>query len=335
MPEYIRGDMNFVRLTPIKRSLTRPPALKAGDHVALVAPASPPLSPGVIPSTIERLETLGFKVVVGKQCTQRTGFLAGSDRDRISDLHAAFSRSSVKAIFCVRGGYGVGRILGALDFKRLANHPKIVVGCSDVTALLCGGLVRAGMVMFHGPMGQSLVDGCCPDFTWNSLLVTLMKRDAALGSIVRGYDSAQVEGLRRGKVTAQLVGGNLTVLLSLLGTPFFPSLKNKIVCLEDVSEKPYRIDRMLTQLLSVGAFDEVAGFALGSFKDCEYMATSSREKMQTLREVLVERLYRLGKPIVLGLPFGHNPHNSTLPLGVRATLDGTRGDLSIEEFGVR
>lgn len=327
--------MNFVRPTPIKRSLTKPPALEAGDSVALVAPASPPLAPDVISRTRERLETLGFKVVVGKRCGQRSGFLAGSDRDRLSDLHTAFSRSSVKAIFCVRGGYGVGRILGAVDFKRLVTQPKIVVGCSDVTALLCGGLVRAGTVMFHGPMGQSLTDSSCPDFTWNSLLVTLMKRDTALGSITRGYNRTQVEGLRRGKVTAQLVGGNLTVLLSLLGTPFFPSLKNKIVCLEDVSEKPYRIDRMLTQLLSVGAFDEVAGFAFGSFKDCEYAATSSCEKMQTVREVLVERLHRLGKPIVLGLPFGHNPHNSTLPLGVRATLDGTKGDLIIEEFGVR
>jgi muramoyltetrapeptide carboxypeptidase len=327
--------MNFLRPTPIKRTLAKPPALKAGDQIALVAPASPPLAPEVIARTKERLETLGFRVIVGKRCTQRTGFLAGSDRERLFDLHAAFSRSSVKAIFCVRGGYGVGRILASLDFKRLAAQPKIVVGCSDVTALLCGGLVRAGTVMFHGPMGQSLVDGSCPDYTLNSLLVTLMKRDAACGSIVRGYDSAQVEGLRRGKVTGQLIGGNLAVLLSLLGTPFFPSLKNKIVCLEDVSEKPYRIDRMLTQLLSVGAFDEIAGFAFGSFRDCEYAATPSLEKMQTVRDVLVERLYRLGKPIVLGLPFGHNPHNCTLPLGVRATLDGTRGDLIIEEFGVR
>ncbi len=324
-----------MRPTPIKRTLTKPPALKAGDHIALVAPASPPLSPDVIPRTQERLETLGFKVSVGKQCAQRNGFLAGSDRERVSDLHAAFSRSSVKAIFCIRGGYGVGRILSSLDFKRLAARPKIIVGCSDITALLCGGLVEAGMVMFHGPMGQSLVDTACPDFTWNSLLVTLMKRDAALGSIVRGYDRAQVEGLRRGRVTAPLIGGNLSVLLSLLGTPFFPSFKNKIVCLEDVSEKPYRIDRMLTQLLSVGAFDEVAGFALGNFRDCEYERASSGEQRQTLQEVLVERLYRLGKPIVFGLPFGHNPHNCTLPLGVRATLDGARGDLIIEEFGVR
>lgn len=327
--------MNFVQPRPLKRTLTKPPALKAGDLIALVAPASPPLSSDVIPRTKERLETLGFKVAVGRSCAKKNGFLAGSDRERISDLHAAFSRSSVKAIFCVRGGYGVGRILSSIDFTKLAAHPKIIVGCSDITALLCGGLLRGGMVMFHGPMGQSLVDPLCPDFTWNSLLLTLMKRDAALGSIRRGYDAARVEGVRRGVVTAPLVGGNLSVLLSLLGTPFFPSLRNKIVCLEDVSEMPYRVDRMLTQLLSVGAFDAVAGFALGDFKDCEYGVSRSGERRQTLREVVVDRLARLGKPIVMGLPFGHNPHNCTLPLGVRATLDGTKGDLIIEEFGVR
>jgi muramoyltetrapeptide carboxypeptidase len=327
--------MKCVRPTAIKRTLTKPSSLRAGDHIALVAPASPPLSPDVIPRTKERLETLGFKVVTGRGCTQKNGFLAGTDRERVSDLHAALSRPSVKAIFCIRGGYGVGRILSALDFKRLTAQPKIIVGCSDITALLCAGLVKAGVVTFHGPMAQSLVDPACPDFTWNSLLVTLMKRDAALGSIVRGYSRSQVEGLRRGKVTAPLIGGNLTVFLSLLGTPFFPALKNKIVCLEDVSEKPYRIDRMLTQLLAVGAFDEVAGFALGTFKDCEYERSYSGEPRQTLRDVVIERLSRLGKPIVLGLPFGHEPHNCTLPLGVLATLDGSRGDLIVEEFGVR
>jgi muramoyltetrapeptide carboxypeptidase len=191
------------------------------------------------------------------------------------------------------------------------------------------------MVMFHGPMAQSLVDVRCPTFTWSSLLAHLMKREEALGSVARGYDAQVVEGVRRGRVTAQLVGGNLSILVSLLGTPFLPALRNKILCLEEVSEKPYRIDRMLTQLISVGALDEVAGFALGDFRDCEYQDASVVERRQTVREVIVERLGRFGKPIVMGLPFGHNPHNCTLPLGALATLNGASGDLCIEEFGVR
>jgi muramoyltetrapeptide carboxypeptidase len=223
-----------------------------------------------------------------------------------------------------------------VHFSKLREDPKIIVGSSDITALLQAGLIEAGVPMFHGPMAQSLVQGDCPDFTWGSLLQTLFKRDAALGSIVTSYEHASsVVGLRRGVVTAPLVGGNLTILLSLLGTRYFPSLSGKIVCLEDVGEKPFRLDRMLTQLLAVGAFDSVAGFALGDFKDCEYPPTPNGELRQTVRDVMIERLSPLKKPIVFGLPFGHKPHNATLPLGVRATLNGTAGDLVIEEFGVR
>jgi muramoyltetrapeptide carboxypeptidase len=223
-----------------------------------------------------------------------------------------------------------------LNFKQLQQDPKIVVGCSDITALLQAGLLEAGITMFHGPMAQGLIQPDCPDFTWESLLQTLFKREAALGSITAGYQrAASVVGLRRGVVTAPLVGGNLSILLSLLGTRFFPSLTGKIVCLEDVGEKPFRLDRMLTQLITVGAFDSVAGFALGDFKDCEYPAGLSKEPLQTVRDVMIDRLVPLKKPIVFGLPFGHSSHNATLPLGVRATLNGTVGDLVIEEFGVR
>jgi muramoyltetrapeptide carboxypeptidase len=328
--------MKIAQSRRVAASLKKPRALQIGDTISVVSPASPPTNPKVLLQIREQLENLGFKVRLGKYSGERKGYLAGSDRERLSDLNHAFSHRSVRAILCVRGGYGVSRILPAVRFKLLRDDPKIVVGCSDITALLQAGLIEAGVTMFHGPMAQGLVQPDCPNFTWQSLLQNLFKREAAIGSITTGYaGAAAVEGLRRGVVTAPLVGGNLSILLSLLGTRYFPSLAGKIVCLEDIGEKPFRLDRMLTQLIAVGAFDSVAGFALGDFKDCEYPQAIQTEPLQTVRDVIIERLVPLKKPIVFGLPFGHNPHNATLPLGVCATLNGTAGDLVIEEFGVR
>ncbi len=316
--------------------LARPPRLQPGDTVALIAPASPPLSASVITDAAALFRRAGFRVEIGSSARKRAGFLAGNDNDRLRDLNAALRSRTVGAIVCLRGGYGTTRLLAKADFAALKRHPKIIVGCSDITALLCGALLDGGVHALHGPMPQSLVRADSPRYTHQRLFDALTAGPLATGSILAGAGQAasSVEPLRRGRASGQLVGGNLAMLCALIGTPFMPSLKGKIVCLEEIGEAPYRLDRCLTHLASIGALDGVSGFALGQLIGCEYKGDESKGK-QSSRDVIVERLARFGKPLVIGLPFGHGPLNATLPLGARATLDGSRGDLIIETRAVR
>lgn len=281
-------------------------------------------------------EKAGFSVVTGKSAGDRNGFLAGSDAARAKDLNAAFRSRKVRAIVCLRGGHGVTRILGKLDFTALRKDPKIIVGCSDISALLAGALTQAGVPGLHGPMPQSLCAPEAPPYSLVRLLDALRRGELSTGSILEGYDEpgSAIETLRRGRATGHIIATNLAILLSLIGTPFFPSLRGSILCLEEIGEAPFRLDRALTQLLNLGALDGVKGFALGQFINCAYKPQDAKGK-QTARDVLHERLAPLGRPIMMGLPFGHGPYNATLPLGAKATLDATKGDLSIETATVR
>jgi muramoyltetrapeptide carboxypeptidase len=315
-------------------SLRKPPRLQPGDSVVIIAPGSPPSSDDIVTQASQSLERLGFKVVMGTYASERNGFLAGLDSQRLTDLSETLSSPSIKAIFCLRGGYGSGRIIHAAPFHDLIKHPKIFVGSSDLTSILCGFALDGQLVSFHGPTLQSLVSDTCPEFTLRSLFETITGGTEALGSILKGYEpTTPIEALVPGVVTGRLVGGNLSILTSLIGTRFFPSLDDCIVFLEDIGEAPYRIDRLLTQLLHIGALQRVRGVALGRFERCEYGPNDAQTK-QSLRDVLIERLTPLGKPIVTGLPFGHSAHNATLPVGGLATLDANAGDLIIEETSV-
>lgn len=300
----------------------------------IVAPASPPHSIDVFKRAQKRLQDVGFNVVLGGHSQERLGFLAGADSVRLLDLSEALTSPSIKGIFCIRGGYGSGRIVKEAPFNALQSHPKILVGSSDLTTLLYGCTLSGGTVSFHGPTLQSLVDDTCPDFTWLSFLQMVTGDPASLGSILKNYQSnTQIENLYPGSASGRLVGGNLSILLSLIGTRFFPDLSDSILFLEDIGQTPFRIDRCLTQLLNIGALDTVRGFALGIFEQCSYRPEDAPHK-QTLRDVFLDRLAPLGKPIVCGLPFGHTPFNATLPVGTMATLDANTGDLIIDELPV-
>jgi muramoyltetrapeptide carboxypeptidase len=241
-----------------------------------------------------------------------------------------FADHTVKTIFCVRGGYGTARLLPLLDYRVIRANPKIFVGYSDITSLHCALLVKANLISFHGPMLNSeLIKEDCPAFTRESLWRTLMKASAP-GSIRAGYKGKTISILRGGRVTGQLIGGNLSLLCTTLATPYQPSFKNKILFLEDLEEPPYRFDRMLTHLLNAGLLQQVAGMAVGINKGCEDpKAKRAKEYRQSLEDVLRERLLPLKVPVVTGLPFGHVPHNATLPVGARVLLDADKGDLII------
>jgi muramoyltetrapeptide carboxypeptidase len=313
----------------------KPGRLQYGDTVGIITPASAPPDPKSIDRCAAAVERLGFKPWLAPHVRQRRGFLAGSDRDRAGDLMGMFTNRRVRAIFCVRGGYGTARLLSRLDYAMIRANPKILVGHSDITSLHLGLLRKANLVTFHGPMPHSdLMRDDMPDFTRENLLRVLMKAEPP-GSIGQGCREARAKTLRRGKAVGRLIGGNLSVLCATMGTPFQPSLKGRILFFEDLAEPPYRFDRMLTQLLNSGALQQTAGIAIGTNRNCEDPgAKKSTEYRQTLEEVLAERLRPLGVPVVCGLPFGHVRHNATLPLGVRATLDADNAELVITEAAV-
>jgi muramoyltetrapeptide carboxypeptidase len=314
----------------------KPRRLGRGDTIALVAPASAPPDPKAIDRSVEVLEHLGFTVKLAPNVRKRWGFLAGSDRERAGDLMKMFTDRKVHAILCVRGGYGSSRLVTLLDYRTIRANPKILVGYSDITSLHCALLVNSGLVSFHGPMLNSdFIKKDFPDFTLQSFLRTLMKPSAA-GSICAGYKGKTVSILRRGVASGPLIGGNISLLCATLGTPFQPSFKKRILFFEDLDEVPYRFDRMLTHLLNAGLLQQVAGIAIGVNADCyDPKAKGAKEYRQTLDDVFKERLLPLKVPIVSGLPFGHIPLNATLPVGVRATLDGVKGDLVVTDAAVR
>lgn len=308
--------------------LIRPKHLETGDTIGILAPASAPPDPKTVDRSVAVIEQLGFKVQLAPNVRLRHGYLAGSDRERARDLMRMFSDRRVNAIVCLRGGYGSARLLPLLDYHAIRQHPKIFAGYSDITSLHCALLVKAGLISFHGPMLNSdFVKPDMPAFTLDSFLRTLTQ-PVAPGSILQGYRRKTVKILRRGMARGPLIGGNLSLLCTTLGTPWQPSFKRRILFFEDVGEQPYRVDRMLTHLLNCGLLQQVAGIAIGINADCEDpKAGRAGEYRQTLADVLRERLLPLKIPVVTGLPFGHVPHNATLPVGAEAVLDAEKGDL--------
>lgn len=315
--------------------LIKPRRLEPGDTIGIASPASPPPDPKNIDRSIDALEKLGFKPKLAPNARKRLGFLAGTDRERAGDLMRLFLDRQVKAILCQRGGYGAARLLPLLDYKIIRENPKIFVGFSDVTSLHCAFLVKSNLLSFHGPMLNShFIRRDTPEFTVSGFLRTLARPDAP-GSICAGYHKKTVRVLRRGITRGPLVGGNLSLLVTTIGTPWQPEFRGRILFLEDIGEVPYRVDRMLTHLLNCGLLQQVAGIAIGINADCKDPgAKGAGEYRQTIDDVLEERLLPLKIPVVSGLPFGHVPCNATLPVGARAILDAENGDLLFPDAAV-
>jgi muramoyltetrapeptide carboxypeptidase len=281
-----------------------PSPLRPGDTVAVVAPCGP-VDPEGAARGVRVLEGLGLKVVTGAHILDRDRYLAGSDAVRAADLSDAWCDPEVSAVFCARGGYGATRILDLLDWDALrAAGPKTLVGSSDVTALHRAFAVELGLASLFGPMpANALIGGPAgPEPR------TFEHFTAALAG-----DPPPITGDRviaAGEVTAPVTGGNLSLLAALCGTPYELGARGRIVLLEDIGEAPYRIDRMLTQLLQSGALDGAAGFVLGSWVDCG-----------DPYPVLEELLAPLGVPVIAGLPVGHGTPQFSVPLGALGVID--------------
>lgn len=314
--------------------LIKPQRLARGMTVALVAPSSPPKNAERVRYAIEVLESLGFKVRQGKHIWERTQYLAGSDEQRAEDVNQAFSEPEVGAVFCLRGGYGTMRILPYLDYDLIRNNPKIITGFSDTTGIINPIHARTGLVTFHGPVAiQRFTDYTLEEYRKVMVKPTAPVEIAAPPPFEAG--EGQVEFDNRitrfvgGKARGRLIGGNLTLLAHLVGTPYEPDYRNSILFLEEVDEAPYRIDRMLTHLWLAGRLQQCAGIALGKFT-----RSSDDGNSFTLEEIFDQRFKELGLPCIRGLMIGHVRDRASVPLGVEAELDADAGTLTLLETAV-
>lgn len=307
--------------------MIKPNALKFGDLIGVVAPSSPTTEEKVKLAK-EQLEGHDFKVKLGNSCFEKHGYLSGKDEIRAQDLNRMFEDQEVQGIICLRGGYGASKILRKIDLELIRRKPKVFVGYSDITALHLAMNQISHLVTFHGPMGSSDFAGGLDDFTKESFLKAVMA-PSPMGEI-QNPKGKNIRSLVGGKAKGILVGGNLSLIAATMGTPYEIDTKGKILFLEEIGEEPYRVDRMLTQLLLSGKLDDAEGIILGDWMDCE---PEDPEKSLSLMEVFEEIIGPLGKPTIFDLEAGHCRPMVTLPFGVKAFVDADEGRLIIEEGG--
>jgi muramoyltetrapeptide carboxypeptidase len=299
-----------------------PKGLEAGARVALVAPAGPLQKPEELPRAQENARTLGWKPVVGAHANERKGYLAGHDRHRLNDINRAIRDPKVDAIWILRGGYGLMRILAGIDYDALSRMPKAIIGYSDVTALHAAVQRKCRLITYHGPTAREVLT----DFSRDSLERAVMRHADSCGAApkAREIDAGEAEG--------RLVGGNLSLLSSLCGTPFMPDLTDGILILEDVNEPVYRIDRMLQQLKLAGVLNGCRAIVFGDCTSCPEEAGGAEAGAGQFDAVLRELAHALGVPCVAGIPVGHIAEQWTIPLGAMATLDTATRTLAVMSY---
>lgn len=304
------------------RPLRKPPALRKGDLIGVVAPAGA-VKTEDLGNGVRRLEEMGFRVALGRSLYRSARYLAGRDEERAADLSEMFANPEVKAVVAARGGYGTSRIIPLLDAKALARSPKIFVGSSDLTLLLHFLRSACRLVTFHGPM-VSPNFGKYSSPTTNGEFIRILGATTPPGPI----DVTGVKVLKGGSGEGVLTGGCLSLVCQTIGTPYEIRTEDAILFLEDINEPPYRIDRMLTYLKQVGKFDGVRAVVFGLMPDCH----PSSQELYTLEDVIRDVLADLPCPILYDFPSGHGGTNVTLPFGVRAAVEGAT--LSILEAPV-
>lgn len=312
-----------------------PPRLAPGSRVALIAPAGPLLERDDLTRSTELCRQLGFEPVLGPNAGRRYGYLAGSDDERLADLNQAIRDPAIDAIWCIRGGYGVTRILDRVDFSPLHSKPKALIGYSDVTALILASFQATGIVSFHAPMARAPM----PAFTrgvFESVLshatpvARLPRLPVPAGTLVP--KAPRLLTIRSGTAEGPLLGGNLSLLASLQGTRHLPSFDGAILFIEEIGEDLYRVDRMLAHLRMTGLLSRVAGVLVGHFTE---MRRGTGDGALGFDEVMATYFEPLGVPVLSGVPVGHIEDQWTLPIGIRARLDATAGEVDILEAAVR
>ncbi len=289
-----------------------PARLKKGDKVGVIAPASPPKKEK-LEKGIPFLESLGLQVKLGRNIDSKHGYLAGTDEQRLEDLHDMFQDPQISGIICACGGYGTGRIAEDIDYQLIAANPKIFWGYSDITFLHTAIRQRTGLVTFHGPMVSS--DIGLDDF--EDLSAEMFHQLFSPGKVEYSEKISPLTVLSEGQAEGRLTGGNLSLITSTLGTPFEIDTKDKLLLLEDIDEPPYRIDGMLNQLKQSGKLEDAAGIVVGDFNNAK---PKEDKPSLSLEEVFEDYLAGLDKPVISGFKIGHCQPHLSVPLGTEARL---------------
>lgn len=309
--------------------LVKPTALRRGDKICIVSPASPNWTPSSYEKGKRVIEDMGFEVIAGRYVDSKHLLFAGEARKRANDINNAFKDKSVKAIFCNRGGTGTAHVLPYIDFSLIRENPKILVGYSDITALQIAILRETGLVTFYGPLVSTDLDRNRNDYTIHHLFHVLAENESKTELV--NPPRRGILTIYKGAAEGQLAGGCLSVAVATLGTKYELETKGKILFFEDIDEKPHRIDRYLTQLILAGKLQECEGIILGAFTRCNYLKMDVYERFKvSLMDIIKDRILPLRKPCIFGLQFGHVPKKMTIPMGAKAWLDATRGRVTIE-----
>lgn len=314
--------------------IIKPKRLAINQTIGVVAPSSPPRDDSVIALWLERIRELGFQVKEGKHLHDRFGYLAGFDEDRAADINQMFADQEVDAIIFLRSGYGSARTLPYLDYEMIRNNPKVIIGFSDLTALINAIHAKTGLVTFHGPEAEDELILRSYSLAEFKKVVMSGQSNFTIGGPTT-IDSPEAEGgvqdrlipLVPGTARGRLIGGNLRTLVALLGTPYAPDFQGKLLVLESCCEDTYAAGRYLHQLWLAGKLQQVAGVVFGRFEEYE-------ERGFTLHEVLAERFLTLKIPALYGLMIGHMEEQTTVPLGCEAELDVDAGTLTLLETPV-
>lgn len=305
------------------RKKVKPRALKEGDTLGLIAPASPIYEESVFDEMLVNLTDLGFELKLGKHVRNRNGYLAGTDAERLEDLMNMFKDPEVDGIMCIRGGWGCNRILTDIDYDVIRANPKVFCGFSDITSLHMAFYEKSDLYTFHGPVGKSV---------WNSFTTDAFKSIIWNGEQIEYTIPESSEDhfvITEGKAEGILLGGNLSVLVSMIGSEYLPSFEGAILFLEDIGESVYRIDRMLTQLKLAGVLDQLSGFVFGKCTEC-----SAGNNSLTLEQVFDDHIKPLGIPAFYGAMISHEDDNITIPFGMNGAIDAASQTISIKDSAV-
>ena len=320
-----------------EKSLIKPRALRAGDMIGLITPATWVADPDALATAERTVKHFGLTPRLGRNVGKRDGYLAGTIEHRLEDLHAMFGDPEVKGIFTIRGGYGSGHLLDRIDYDLIRRNPKVFVGYSDITALHLAIHKRTGLVTFHGPVPLSAFS----DFTVEHFRRALFE-SKPLGTLKNPPETNTLRPrhtlrtIRGGRATGLLTGGNLSLIVATMGTPFEIETRGRILFIEDTGEQPYQIDRMLTNLRLAGKLEQAAGIVFGECSECgprDYKPSFA--STLSLGEVLDNILGTIRTPVLTGLTIGHTADQLTLPIGVMATLDADKGELTVTESATK
>lgn len=313
-----------------------PPRLRPGDGVGIFSPAGATFERQDLDIVLDAMDGLGLEPILGQHVLARYGGLAGPDRDRAADLNTLFADRRVKLLLPLRGGWGSNRILPYLDYELIRRNPKILVGFSDITALLLGIYARTGLVTFHGPNGLT---------SWRARQVDWFRRVLFAGEALKFTNPPapgdrdrlmatenRIQTIAPGQARGPLIGGNLSVLCAIAGSPYFPNPEGAILFVEDIGEAPYRLDRLLGQLQLAGILDKLAGFIFGQCPGC---APGMGYGALTLEEILRDRIAPLGIPAFSGAYLGHVENIVPLPVGLPVAMDATKGEIAFSGSAVR